>query len=196
MRRGAAKMTSPDYPLFVADGCLRDYGNAKVKARVSDIQGCMRGTRKAELLLSNDIATKAANPLWVPWVTVDGRPLVSTSRGRRLSYWRPHGCASTGASLHADAAAAKGVRIGTGCALKIFCGGALAAPTPTPTYSAEVHQRAAGNCCATGVTGAIPSGAADPPKRERRRRSQGLFTDVFAGKARLPSLRREDVSRT
>ena len=63
-------------PPEVAGGCFDEFGEGG-HAMAEAVMQCYNGPRAQELLLMNDLETAAADPQWVPWFTLDGRPIVS-----------------------------------------------------------------------------------------------------------------------
>ena len=61
-------------PVEVAQGCFEKHG---VELNVKGVMECYNGQRAQTLLVMNDIETLEAKPEWVPWVTIDGKPIVS-----------------------------------------------------------------------------------------------------------------------
>ena len=58
-------------PGETAHACLMDVAPHLAEL----VLACMKGDRKRELLVMNDIATMNARPQFLPWITVDGRAL-------------------------------------------------------------------------------------------------------------------------
>ena len=79
--RGCADGMSPpscvDYPPYVAEGCLRDHGNARAQAHAPQLRACVGNIASLrERLMQNALRTLRAAPPFVPWVTVDDERLV------------------------------------------------------------------------------------------------------------------------
>ena len=61
-------------PPEVAGGCFEAYGP---EVNVHAVMECYNTRRAQQLLVINDMETLAAKPQWVPWFTIDGKPLVT-----------------------------------------------------------------------------------------------------------------------
>lgn len=66
-------------PTEVAGGCFEEFGS-KLHLNIPAIVECYNSPRAQELMLINDMQTLEAKPQWVPWFTVDGKPLISDAQ--------------------------------------------------------------------------------------------------------------------